>query len=437
MDRKEITIIVGAGISGLVLALLLAKQGRKIFIYDKRTIFDNEAEGRSINFTISGRGLTVLAQLGLKESVIAHSAILNGRVLHLQNSKSVHYQYGTQKSQVLYSIRRSMLIDILLSAARLEKNICLYLGFELIHIDESTMICDFWDVINKKTVIKKAECVIGADGAFSTVRSFMLKKQMSSYSQTVFNWAYKEYQFDYEDAKKLNLTTDRMHMWPKSNALLVAIPNNDKTFSVILTAPIQSKNGKLNNFDELVKQEYQHIVNTTQSFFKKCGQEACYYLVSIKVNKWHLHDKIILIGDACHATYPFYGQGMNSALEDAVVLSNFLSDKSLSRLEAFVGYENIRRSDTNALHQLSEAHLHNMTKAMISSFGRIGNAIDYYLAKWLRGKWIYEYEMVAQSTVSYSSILHAIKKQSYKKRMVIFFLIGLLLSFTLFINNTI
>lgn len=418
------THIVGAGISGLALALFLARQGRQVFIYDKRTVFDQQTEGRSINFTISGRGIAVLEQLGLKEKVMAHSAILLGRIVHLKNSKAVHYKYGTKKSQVLLSIRRSTLIDILLSEIALASNIHLYAGLELIDIDEQSLTCHFLNVTNKENVFVKADWIIGADGVFSNVRRFMLKKQITSYQQTVFNWGYKEYQFDLHDADKLQLRTDHMHMWPKSNALLVAIPNTDNTFSVIFTAPLRDKNGQLNNFDELVKKEYKDILNVAPSFLNKCGEDPFNYIISIKIGNWHLDNKIILIGDACHATYPFYGQGMNSALEDAVFLSHYINDKSSSRLEAFSEYEKIRKKESDALHQLSEAHLHKMTKAMISSFWQACNVLDYQFAKLFPGKWVYEYEMVAHSTASYFAILDVVKKQNKKKLVSGFYIIA-------------
>ncbi|MCX7121885.1 MAG: NAD(P)/FAD-dependent oxidoreductase [Gammaproteobacteria bacterium] len=426
--KKEKVVVVGAGISGFALALLLARQGHSVLIYDKRTGFDLEKEGRSINFTVSGRGLTVLAQLGLKETVLAHSAVLVGRALHLKNSKTIHYKYGTQKSQVLLSIRRSTLIDILLNAVAHESNITLHLGFELSNIDEETLTCHFLNVATKEVITQKAGMVIGADGVFSTVRSFMLKKQIASYQQTVFNWGYKEYQFDRHEAEKLALSTDHMHMWPKSDALLVAIPNTDHTFSVIFTAPLRDNNGELNNFDELVKREFQDIVSTAPSFLNKCGLDPCNYLVSVKVDKWHLDDKIVLIGDACHATYPFYGQGMNSALEDAIQLNNHINDKSLSLLEAFSAYEKTRKRESNALHQLSEAHLHQMTKAMISPFWQACNVLDYQLAKLLPRKWIYEYEMVAHSAVNYSNVIDIVKRQDKKKLISGFYITALILS---------
>ncbi|MDP1574962.1 MAG: NAD(P)/FAD-dependent oxidoreductase [Coxiellaceae bacterium] len=424
-------LIVGAGISGLATALLLAREGHQVLLYDKRTVLDQQTDGRSINFTISGRGLSVLSKLGLKEKVLANAAVLVGRILHLPKAKKVHYKYGTKKSQTLLSIRRSTLIDILLSSVTQEPNIQLHSGFELITIEEKMLTCHFFNTTNKKDVFIKADMIIGADGVFSAVRAFVLKKQISSYQQTVFDWGYKEYQFEREDAEKLKLSLDHMHMWPKENALLVAIPNTDKTFSVIFTAPLRDSEGKLNHFDELVKRACCDVVSIAPSFLSKSGKDPYHYLISIKVDKWHLDDKIILIGDACHATYPFYGQGMNSALEDAVLLSNSIDNKTLSTLDAFSLYEKTRKKDTDALHRLSEGHLGQMTKAMISPFFQACNMLDYQLARLLPNKWVYEYEMVAHSTINYSTVLTVVKKQNSKKRINGFFLMALLVGFFL------
>lgn len=429
----ENIIIIGAGISGLALAILLGREGHRVSLYDKRTLFDKQRDGRSINFTISGRGLAVLDKLGLKEKVQAQSNAMVGRVVHLPNAQAVRYKYGTKKAQVLLSIRRASLIDILLNEATLEPNIQLHCGFELADMDISTLTCRFLNLTNQTTMDAKADCVIGADGIFSAVRNILLKNQISSYQQTVFNWGYKEYQFNSEDSTKLQLNTAHMHMWPKSNTLLVAIPNTDRSFSVIFTAPLKNSEGKLHHFDDLVKREYQNLVNSTPSFLSNCGQNPYNLLVSVKVEKWFLHDKIVLIGDACHATYPFYGQGMNSALEDAVLLNQYFNDKTLSRQEAFTAYEKIRKADTDALHKLSEAHLHQMTKAMVSSFWQARDILDYTIAKLFPRRWVYEYEMVAHSTASYASIFEIVKKQNKKKLVtgfyVIAFILGLMMQF--------
>lgn len=436
-NSKNHITIVGAGISGLTLALLLSRQGHSIYLFDKRSALDQAVDGRSINFTISHRGLYVLEKLGLKEAVIAQSAVLVGRTLHLQNAKTIHYKYGTKKSQALLSICRGKLIQILLTAIADEPTIHFYPHFELTDIDDASQSCHFVDRLNEENHVVKADYIVGADGVFSSVRQCMLKKQITSYQQTVFSWGYKEYQLNAAEAATIGLSTDHMHMWPKEKTLLVAIPNLDATFSVIFTAPLKNELSEDHHFDELVKREYPHIVNATPSFLTNAGENASNYLISVRVDKWHYNDKIVLLGDACHATYPFYGQGMNSALEDALYFYQFVSDPTLTRLEAFAAYEKLRKADTNALHELSEAHLYQMTKAMISPYVQAGNLLDYQLAKWLPKRWIYEYELVAQSTISYSSIHAKVKRQNQKKAISGFFIISSLLGLIIWLKRTI
>ncbi len=425
--QKETFAIIGAGISGLVLALLLSRSGYDVVVYEKRKGFNDDVDGRSINLTISGRGLSVLDQLGLKEMVIEQSVMLHGRIVHAEKARDIRYKYGTQKSHVLYSIRRSQLINILLNQIAQEGKVSIFYGLELINIDKKTLECHFLDAENKTKISSKADCVIGADGAFSAVRSIILKGLITNYQQKVFDWGYKEYHFNSEDAIRLGLSTDYIHMWPKDKALLVAIPNTDQTFSVIFTAPLANMNGGINNFDHLVRKEYKDIVELAPSFLTKCGQSVHNFLVSIKVDKWHLEDKIVLVGDACHATYPFYGQGMNSALEDAALLHRHITSPSLSRADAFLAYELTRKENTNVLHQLSETHLHQITKSMASSYWQAKDMIDYKLARFFPKKWIYEYEMIAHSNVAYLHILEMLKKQKNRNRVIGVFLVSYLL----------
>ncbi|MFI4919708.1 MAG: FAD-dependent oxidoreductase [Legionellales bacterium] len=427
IDTNQQIIIIGAGISGLALAILLSRNGHTVSVYEKRAYFAKEIDGRSINFTISGRGLNVLDKLGLKNKVVAHSVALQGREVHLKQSKTIHYKYGTQKENLLHAIRRSALIDILLNEVALETNIKIHYGCELTHIDKATLKCDFFDQKTQSTLADHASCVIGADGVFSAVRGLMMKEQITSYQQKVFDWGYKEFNLNEHDGKTLQLDANKLHMWPNANALLVAIPNTDKSFSVILTAPLSDACGNRTDFNQLIKDEYADLVSHAPGLLDKQDSRLSSYLVSVKIDRWHLDDKIVLLGDACHATYPFYGQGMNSSLEDALILSDHIHHTSLSRKEAFIRYEKTRKTDTNALHQLSEAHLHRMTKAMISPFWQAKDTLDYYLAKVFSKQWFYEYEAVAHSNISYLDVLNMVKKQNKRKLFSGFFIIAYLL----------
>jgi kynurenine 3-monooxygenase len=426
--QNDKIIIIGAGISGLTLAILLSREGHLVSIYEKRTFFDKEIDGRSINLTISGRGLQVLDKLGLKEKIIEQSVALQGRVVHLNQSKTIQYKYGTQKSHLLFSIRRSTLIDILLHEASLESNITLHCGYELTNIDKTTLKCDFYAHNNLITHSDYANCVVGADGVFSAVRGFMMKAQISSYQQKVFDWGYKEFKLSAMDGKTLGLDTSKLHMWPKQQALLVAIPNKDESFSVIFTAPLHNTCGEQHNFNSLIKEEYHDLVTRVPGILTRQDAITSNYLVSVKIDRWHLDDKIVLLGDACHATYPFYGQGMNSALEDAMILSQHLNHPSLQRKDALIAYEKTRRADTNALHELSEAHLQRMTKAMISPFWQAKDILDYHLAKLFSPQWFYEYEVVAHSDITYITVRDMVKKQNKRKFFSGFYIVAYVLS---------
>lgn len=405
--------IIGAGVSGLALALLLSKKGHRVSIYEKRLKLDKEIGGKSINLTISGRGFNVFNDLGLKDEILSHAVIVKGRKVHFSEYKSVSYKYGTQNDHVLYAIRRAHLINILLEAVEKEAKISTFYGVELLGINQLTLTCSFRRVVDNVSFTEQADSIIGADGVFSTVRNVMLSNQLISYQQHVFDWGYKEFHFDRNEGARLNLNLDHIHVWSKSNSMLVAIPNTNHTFSAILLAPRKNKDGKLNDFNMLVKTEYRELGLNDNFFMADSGRyHNC--LVSIKIDKWHLEDKIVLIGDACHATYPFYGQGMNSALEDAVVLNNFINKSTLSRSEAFSAYEELRKAETSILHQLSETHLNKMAKSMSSSFGQAKDILDFYMAKYI-GKWLYEYEAVAHSKMSYLHIHEKIKRQRRQK----------------------
>jgi FAD-dependent urate hydroxylase len=59
------------------------------------------------------------------------------------------------------------------------------------------------------------------------------------------------------------------------------------------------------------------------------------------VTTWH-RDRLVLLGDAAHATSPSSGQGASLAMEDAVVLAQCLRDLP-THGQAFAAYERLRR----------------------------------------------------------------------------------------------
>src|SRR5262249_41221830 len=77
---------------------------------------------------------------------------------------------------------------------------------------------------------------------------------------------------------------------------------------------------------------------------------------TIRTSSWHYQDKVVLIGDACHGVIPFYGQGMNAAFEDCVVLDQCLAEHWREWALALQDVERRRRVNTDALADLSMAN---------------------------------------------------------------------------------
>jgi kynurenine 3-monooxygenase len=69
MNKKDKILIIGAGLCGSLLALRLAQRGYKVEVYESRPDLRTAdiSSGRSINLSLSERGLTALRLCGVEE----------------------------------------------------------------------------------------------------------------------------------------------------------------------------------------------------------------------------------------------------------------------------------------------------------------------------------------------------------------------------------
>lgn len=113
-------IVVGAGLTGCLLALRLAGRGDTVTLLERRP---DPAETlqearRSINLALSRRGLDALARVGLDDIVTSIAVAVSGRRMHARDGKTSHQPYGITPDEVLWSIDRDGLNGILIDAAR-------------------------------------------------------------------------------------------------------------------------------------------------------------------------------------------------------------------------------------------------------------------------------------------------------------------------------
>jgi kynurenine 3-monooxygenase len=125
-------------------------------------------------------------------------------------------------------------------------------------------------------------------------------------------------------------------------------------------------------------------------------------LVTIRCAPWFYKDKVALVGDAAHAVVPFYGQGMNAAFEDCVVLDECLSQFPQDRQRAFAEYFERRKENADALADLALENFIEMRDKTASRAFRAKKKLDHFLEAALPGIYLPLYTMVTFTRIPYA-----------------------------------
>ena len=111
--------ISGAGLAGSLLAILLARRGFEVRLYERFADLRREAipAGRSINLALAARGIRALELAGVMHSISPLLIAMPGRMLHDLNGSRTFLPYGQDASEVIYSVSRPGLNGVLLDTA--------------------------------------------------------------------------------------------------------------------------------------------------------------------------------------------------------------------------------------------------------------------------------------------------------------------------------
>ena len=108
MDNNKTTLI-GAGLSGPLMATYLTQHGYSVDIYEKRSDMriKNIPAGRSINLALSIRGIRALKEIGVYNEIKPLMIPMKGRMIHDLDGKTTLQPYGKDSREVIYSISRA------------------------------------------------------------------------------------------------------------------------------------------------------------------------------------------------------------------------------------------------------------------------------------------------------------------------------------------
>lgn len=408
MQQPKKIAIVGSGLVGSLLAIYLRKAGHIVHIYDRSPdIRKIQFSGRSINLAMSNRGWKALDGVGIGDAVREIAIPMDKRVIHLVDK--LNFQNYGQEGESIYSISRGTLNRKMIDLAE-EAGATFFFEQKIWDVTLKDATLHIGETERGEWEEKKYDMVFGADGAFSRIRHRMQRQSMFNYSQEFLNIGYKELNIPANSDASHKLDKYSFHIWPRGEYMLIALPNLDGSFTCTLFMPFEGENsfGSLKErkdveafFEKNFPDSIEVIPNLAEDFFKNPTST----LVTMKCFPWTYEDKIALIGDACHAIVPFYGQGMNAGFEDISVLYEMMLKYGDDWEAVFSEYQKSRKPNADAIAELSYRNFMEMSSKTADDKFLLQKKIEKWFSEKHPDKWIPLYSRVTFSDRPYTEAL--------------------------------
>lgn len=370
MNRNEKILIIGAGLCGSLLALRLAQRGYQIDLREERSDLrkTNISAGRSINLAFSNRGIKALKMAGIVEKVFPLCIPMTGRMIHSIEGETFLSPYSARKNEYINSVSRGGLNGLLLDEVEQYDNVTLSFQNECTHVDLENNTTTFYNSNLQKEEKVSAAIIFGTDGSGSILRKemFLQREILFSYSQQFLKHGYKELTIPSINNGDFRTYKNALHIWPRGQYMLIALPNLDGSFTVTLFLPHKDSEYSFEglNTDKKIsgffQKQFPDALELMPNLVEEYHKNPVGNLGTIKCDPWNYKGKTLLIGDAAHAIVPFYGQGMNASFEDVYVLDGYIEKYKGNWSKIFVAYEKERKKDTDAIGDLAVENFYEM-----------------------------------------------------------------------------
>lgn len=407
--NKEI-VILGAGLAGSLLSILLATKGKQVSLFERRPDVRSGKmeEGRSINLALSHRGLQALEKAGVADQIKEIVIPMRGRMMHSISGNLTFQPYG-QQGQSINSVSRADLNRVLIEhAAKHQVELNFNSWCEDVNLRQNLA---YIRTSGHSELLKvKADLLIGADGAFSALRNSMQKTPRFNYSQHYIEHGYKELTVPPTKSGDFAMEPHALHIWPRGGYMLIALPNQDRSFTCTLFLAYEGKHSfanlqSANQVTDFFKINFPDIIplmpHLTEEFFENPTSD----LVTIQCYPWSRYNNNLLLGDAAHAIVPFYGQGMNAAFEDCHIFSDLMDHYQHDLSTLIEVFQRIRKPDADAIAELALRNFIEMRDLVADPVFLERKKIEAELHRRYPDRWVPLYTMVTFTNMRYSDAL--------------------------------
>jgi kynurenine 3-monooxygenase len=403
MNKKEKILIVGAGLCGSLLALRMAQRGYQVEVYESRSDLRNSviSAGRSINLSLSDRGLKALRMAGLEKKARALCIPMKGRLMHDAASNTFESNYSGRQGECINSISRGNLNGLLLTEAEKYSNVNIHFNTKCLEIDIESKIVHFQSSDSKEQFTVQADVIFGTDGAGSSLRK-SYEKQFPAFkvSQEFLTHGYKELEIPADKNGGHLISKEHLHIWPRGDYMLIALPNMDGSFTVTLF--LSYSEGSY-NFDNLITKEkiieffekdFPDTLALIPDVLKEFENNPTGKLGTVKCYPWAYKGNTLLLGDSSHAIVPFYGQGMNASFEDVFVFDSVLNQFEGDWTTVFSEFQKQRKIDADAIADLAIDNYYEMRDHVANPLFKEKRIVEMGLEKFFPTEYFSKYSLV-------------------------------------------
>ena len=398
-DRPAVRII-GAGPTGALLAILLQRRGHTVELYESRPDpRTTPAEsGRSINLALADRGIHALRMTGVFQDLEASLLPMRGRLIHHPEGGTSLQPYGQRPNEIIYSISRHELNRTLIDVAAGQPGVSVHFEhrFEAAEFDQGTALIR--DLRRDRLISVPMEPLLATDGAGSCTRRRLSSLHLIEAHETDLEHGYKELSMPADAAGRHRMAPDALHIWPRGNYMLIALPNADGSFTATL---FLAKHGGLSFESLTATAEIEAFLSRSfpdaRELMPDCIAEfqnhAVGFLGTVSASPWAHEGMAALIGDSAHAIVPFHGQGMNCCFEDCVEFDACM-DRHASWKSVFAEFGALRKPDTDAIAAMALDNYLEMRERVAHPKFRLQQALALELERRFPQRFIPRYSMV-------------------------------------------
>jgi kynurenine 3-monooxygenase len=391
--------IVGAGPTGALLGILLKRRGMAVTLYESRPDPRGNAgdAGRSINLALADRGMHALARAGLLDCIRPLVIPMRGRFVHQADGSSGLQPYGRLPNEVIYSISRRELNNVLLDAAT-GAGVDVRFEHRVEDADFAAATARVRDLRRGLTAEIAMKPLLAADGAGSLVRRRLTEQGLIETDESPLEHGYKELSIPEGPAGGARLEREALHIWPRGGYMLIALPNQDGSFTATLFLPLEgaASFAALNSppaIDAFLSASFPDARALMPDCIEEFQRHPTGFLGTVHARAWQAAGTAALIGDAAHAIVPFHGQGMNCCFEDCLEFDACLEGAS-SWARVFAEVYARRKPNADAIAEMALENYLEMRERVADPHFRLQQSLALELERRYPRRFIPRYSMV-------------------------------------------